>query len=529
MSLREEILTELHRYNQEQLPTSAFSLYELKMASLSIFFLVCAAVLLVISYLRKLLSGSTTKNFPPGPRGLPILGNLHQMGKQPSRTIRDMSKIYGPTVGLHLGSTPMVVLHDPATVRKVYNDENVTGRPQTQILNFFFKNRGIVMAEGQLWKEHRRFALSTLRNLGMGKSWLEDAILDEVQEIIEQFRTREGAPFDARRHLTLAVSNVVCALVFGRRFDHNDKRFIRLCNMFADYMALVNSLLPVQAFPILKDIPCLKYQKLFDEFMVSIKEIGGFTNEMIEEHKTKVPEAKNGMIKQDYITAYMEEKKKQDPNTTTFDDEQLMFSIVNLFTGGTESSASTLLWGMIHLARFPDVQQKIHKEIDAVLGGEKRLVILSDRGQLRYTDAALQDVQRLAAMAPLSLPHSNFEAMEIDGYNIPARSFIHQNIFSLHYDEKYWAKPNELYPEHFLDENGDVMSPAAFMSLSVGKRSCLGEALAKMETFLFFSNIVGSFRITGNKEELDRVTRNMTLGILNSPLPFDIQLIPRRW
>ena len=213
----------------------------------------------------------------------------------------------------------MVVLHDPVTVRKVYNDENITGRPPTQILNFFFKNRGIVMAEGQLWKEHRRFAISTLRNLGMGKSWLEEAILEEVQEIIEQFRSRKGEPFDARRHLTLAVSNVVCALVFGRRFDHTDEKFLRLCNLFADYLALINLLLPVQPFPFLKEIPGLKFQKLFNKFMVSIKQISGFTNEMIEEHKKSVPVDKNGIEKQDYITAYMNEKKNQDPVTTTFD------------------------------------------------------------------------------------------------------------------------------------------------------------------------------------------------------------------
>ena len=58
--------------------------------------------------------------------------------------------------------------------------------------------------------------------------------------------------------------------------------------------------------------------------------------------------------------------------------------------------------------------------------------------------------------------------MEIDGYDIPARTIIHHNTYSLHFDEKYWARPNDLYPEHFLDENGEVISPAAFMPLSVG-------------------------------------------------------------
>lgn len=118
--------------------------------------------------------------------------------------------------------------------------------------------------------------------------------------------------------------------------------------------------------------------------------------------------------------------------------------------------------------------------------------------------------------------------MQIDGYDIPAGTCLYQNRYAMSRDTKYWAKPDDFHPEHFLDPRGKLVMSAAYMPFSAGKRTCIGESLANMETFLFFVNLVQAFEITGDKSEAEKVMADMTLALIDSPPPFNVQFLPRQ-
>jgi cytochrome P450 family 2 subfamily J len=169
---------------------------------------------------------------------------------------------------------------------------------------------GISLSEGSLWKEQRRFALTSLRNLGMGKGWLEDTMLTEIAQLIHTFGTF-SLPFNPCSHLTLSVSNNICALLLGKRFQHSDKKFIRLCGLFGENFRLTAHLLPVGFLPFLKDLPFSRFRKLIRLFFKNIEDVKTFCQQLITEHKLKLAGHTKDEDKQDFIDRYLSEQNKQ--------------------------------------------------------------------------------------------------------------------------------------------------------------------------------------------------------------------------
>lgn len=168
---------------------------------------------------------------------------------------------------------------------------------------------GLLLSEGELWKEQRRFALTSLRNLGMGKGWLEEAILAEVAGAIQAFQNAGPAPYDPRPHLQLSVSNVICALVFGERFEHTDKKFIRLCGLFGENVRLTSQLFPILAFPWLKRLPFGKLRLAWEQFCQNLVEVKTFSQGLIDEHRVK--QATIAEEKEDFINGFLAEQADQ--------------------------------------------------------------------------------------------------------------------------------------------------------------------------------------------------------------------------
>ncbi|XP_055354232.1 cytochrome P450 2H2-like [Paramacrobiotus metropolitanus] len=168
------------------------------------------AFILGIIYVRS----RRPRNLPPGPSGLPIVGNILEFDKDPPfKKFMEWRKTYGDTILVHMGNRyPMVVMHDYDIAKAAFSDEATTGRDQRLICNPFFQEQGLIASQGELWKEHRRFAISTLRDFGMGKSWMETNILAEIEDMCGVLRKQNKQPFDPKTLLSHAVSNIVLLL-----------------------------------------------------------------------------------------------------------------------------------------------------------------------------------------------------------------------------------------------------------------------------------------------------------------------------
>eukprot|EP00079_Xenopus_tropicalis_P034901 XP_017948672.1 PREDICTED: cytochrome P450 2U1-like [Xenopus tropicalis] len=185
-------------------------------------------------------------------------------------------------------------------------------------------------------------------------------------------------------------------------------------------------------------------------------------------------------------------KQEEDGNKMTFDEENLFSCVADLFVAGTETTTSSLEWCLLYMLKFPEIQEKCHEEIDRVFGN-KNCLEYEDRERMPYTQAVLQEVQRHASVVPLGVSHSPIRDVHLNGFFIPKGTVIITDLSSVHYDKTHWKYPHEFNPENFLNENGELIKTEAFLPFSAGPRVCLGENLARMEIFLFFTAMLQHF------------------------------------
>ncbi|OQV12854.1 Cytochrome P450 2J5 [Hypsibius exemplaris] len=486
---------------------------------------VFAALLALVFWRRQ----SRPKNLPPGPPGLPFVGHALSLGtpRRPAAKFMEWREKYGDIFSVRLGGRQMVVLSDIATARKVFQDDNITGRDQWSLVripgSFIPPSAGIIVSNHELWRTHRRFALSTLRDLGMGKNWLEDTILTEVEELCQILRDTKETPFNPKVKLTNSVSNVICALIFGRRFELNDPKFSRLTGLIAENVAAAGAEGIAKTFPFLMWFPN-RVRNLIYRTRRNRDTLTKFMQEMIAEEAKKPNRDPDDV--QDYLRAYQRERETgaKMADRESFDEKQLIATLLDLFGGGTETTSTTLLWAFLLLTLNPDAQRKVQDEIDNNVGRDKMLTN-SERSRLPYTEAVILEIQRIGSLVPVG-GRMNFEETTIDGYTIPKGTNITINLYGVHRDPRHWKNPDKFDPTRFLDEDNKILRPEGFVPFSVGKRSCPGEALAKMELFLFTANLLRCFTVklppgsTLSRE--DYVTT-----VVSSPIPFEVVFVPR--
>ncbi|KAL7991104.1 hypothetical protein Chor_014534 [Crotalus horridus] len=200
-----------------------------EMLALSFIFFSLVLCLLVVQLVRLQFQ---RRRYPSGPTPLPFIGCLWHLKflRLNREHLTEMSKIYGNIFTLWFGPYPVIILQGFQAVKDglTTHPEDVAGRPLFPLFKAMANNKGIVLATGQTWKHQRRFSMATLKVLGMGKSSLQYQIQEEAEKLVEEFRKSEGKPMNPYLALNLAVSNVICALVFGRRFSTEDETFHRL-------------------------------------------------------------------------------------------------------------------------------------------------------------------------------------------------------------------------------------------------------------------------------------------------------------
>ncbi|KAM3609398.1 uncharacterized protein V6R79_014182 [Siganus canaliculatus] len=475
-----------------------------------------SAILLWLCVLFILLSKSQRpKNFPPGPSALPILGNiLHLSLENPLKDFERLRETYGNVYSLFLGSRPAVVINGVKVMREalVTRAAEFAGRPKDMFINDATQRKGMILADyGSIWKDHRRFSLMTLRHLGLGKNTMEERIHGEIQYIIKTLEEGIGNTMSPQVMFHNAVSNIICLVLFGRRFDYDDNFVKVVVQCFTENARLANGpwAMLYDCFPMIRSLP-LPFRKGFQ----NIETCKTLASRLVAEHKkTRVPGDP-----QDFVDCYLDELDKRGNDGSSFSEGQLTMCTLDLHFAGTDTTSNTLLTGFLYLMTHPHIQERCQQEIDTVLEGKDQ-VCFTDRYSMPYMQAVIHEVQRVANTLPLSVFHCTTKHTELMGYSIPKGTLIIPNLSSLLNEEGQWKYPHEFNPENFLNDQGEFVKQEAFMPFSAGPRVCLGEGLARMQLFLITVTLLRKFKFIW-PEDAGEPDFTPVFGVTQTPKPY---------
>ena len=465
---------------------------------------------------------TANRNLPPGPFPFPIIGNAHKLaGDLRHLDLMEMEKQYGKVFRLYLGSKLVVVVSGGRALKEVLVTKSTefAGRPSQHTTHIFSKGRAIIFPDDSpKWRFHRKVVSSALKTYSDAKLKRGTVINDEFDLLLKRVRSRNGQPHDITKEIRLAVMNVICAVVFGSRYELDDPEFTKFLHFSLTSANVVSAGSIVDVFPWLSFIPFKSVRIL--------KETCQERDELVERKYREHVQANRIDNPQDLTDMLLKAQKDAEDEDSSvkglLTEEDLVMIMTEMFMAGMESTATALCWALLYLIHYPDVQQMLHQELDQVIGPD-RLPELEDKKNLPHLEATITEALRLSSLVPLLIPHKTTVDTTLQGYSIPKGTTVLTNVWSLHHDPEIWDEPEAFRPERFLDEEGNFVPPKAdrFLQFSAGRRVCLGESLARMELFLVLARLLHSFKFE-NPPGGDLPTLEPVTGAVLRPQPFNV-------
>ncbi|CAL8360296.1 unnamed protein product [Lota lota] len=459
------------------------------------------------------------KGFPPGPMALPVLGNLMNLSlSNPMKDFQRLAERYGSVYSLFIGPNPAIILNGIQTIKEalVNKASEYSGRPQDLLVNTMTQGKGVILADyGVRWKEHRRFALMTLRNFGLGKQSMEERILAEIQFLMEPLDKCVGGTMNPQLLFHNGASNIICQVLFGKRFDYNDPFIKEIIHLYTENAKIANGpwAMLYDTIPMIRKLP-LPFTKCFKN-VTRCQELGNtLLKEHLDSHRLGQP--------RDLMDCYLDELDKRGDDGSTFALDQLMMFSLDLHFAGTDTTSNTLLTGILYLMTHPHVQERCQQEIDRELKGKEQ-ASFDDRNLMPYMQAVIHEIQRVANTVPLSVFHCTTKDTQLLGYSIPKGTMVIPNLTSVLNEKGQWKFPAEFNPDNFLNEQGDFEKPEAFMPFSIGPRMCLGEGLARMELFLILVTLLRRYKFTW-PEDAGEPDYTPVFGVTLTPKPYRMHI-----
>ncbi|KAG5028140.1 hypothetical protein JHK87_011654 [Glycine soja] len=461
------------------------------MISFTVFvFLTLLFTLSLIKQLRK-PTAEKRRLLPPGPRKLPFIGNLHQLGTLPHQSLQYLSNKHGPLMFLQLGSIPTLVVSSAEMAREIFknHDSVFSGRPSLYAANRLGYGSTVSFAPyGEYWREMRKIMILELLSPKRVQSF-EAVRFEEVKLLLQTIALSHG-PVNLSELTLSLTNNIVCRIALGKRNRSGADDANKVSEMLKETQAMLGGFFPVDFFPRLGWLN--KFSGLENRLEKIFREMDNFYDQVIKEHIADNSSERSGAEHEDVVDVLLRVQK--DPNQAiAITDDQIKGVLVDIFVAGTDTASATIIWIMSELIRNPKAMKRAQEEVRDLVTG-KEMVEEIDLSKLLYIKSVVKEVLRLHPPAPLLVPREITENCTIKGFEIPAKTRVLVNAKSIAMDPCCWENPNEFLPERFL------VSPIDFkgqhfemLPFGVGRRGCPGVNFAMPVVELALANLLFRF------------------------------------
>ncbi|XP_010554157.1 PREDICTED: cytochrome P450 71B23-like [Tarenaya hassleriana] len=455
----------------------------------------CLLLLTLVSLILVKKGKTPKRNLPPSPRKLPVIGNLHQLKGKPHRYFHQLSKKFGPVMLFRFGFTPVVVISSREAAEQVLKTHDLVccSRPMTVGINKFTRQGKVISFApyGEEWRELRKIAVLEFFSPKKVRSFRH--IREEENNLLVKKLSESAlkqSPVDLSITLFRLAAGIILRVAFGQNILESkliDKDKIgQIMEEAQDVQASsFSDFFP--GFGWLVDWFSGKYKKL-DKVC---KEFDNFFQEVIDDH------LKHGRTDQDHpdfvdaVLKIMEEQGEDEYFRLNTDHIKGIFS--DIVVGGIDTSAITMTWAMTELARNPRAMRKAQEEIRNCIG-KKETITEDDLDRIHYLKLVIKETLRLHPAAPLLLPRLTTGPVQIQGYDIPPRTWLQVNAYAIARDPENWENPDEFIPERFIDRPADYRGQHfELLPFGSGRRTCPGISMAIATVELALLNLLYFF------------------------------------
>ena len=431
-----------------------------------------------------------------------------------------MAQTHGDVYSIKEGRRLTIAINSFAAAEEAFSKKgkDFAGRPASQAQSILTDGgKSMISCDfGPRWRLRREVTQTALSDFS-APAILEEAFREEADHLMHQFQNAMREPFDPKYKVYLAVVNAMCAIVFGNKYEINNPEFYEI-------VELNNRLDRIGANgEILDRFPWLKYFPT--DLMNDIHEAKAFRDRFckrkLQEHRQsfrgdKIRDLTDALLK---TVSDADSKNTQVEPEEAVTDRDLIFTMMDFLSAGTDKMSAGICWVLAYLTIHPEAQVKVHQEMDNVIG-RGRLPGLSDKANLPYLTAVINETLRLSPPLPTGIPHRAVIGTTLQGYDIPRNSLVFVNLWAIHRDPRHWDDPTFFRPERFLHKDGRLQ--VGYLPFGAGPRSCLGENLANAGLFLFISRLLHQFKFSvppgHNPPDM---TGSLTTVLAHAPKPFN--------
>ncbi|KAG5618038.1 hypothetical protein H5410_017862 [Solanum commersonii] len=453
-------------------------------------------------------SNTQKRLLPPSPTKLPIIGNLHQLGSLPHRSLHQLSNNYGPLMLLHFGSKPVLIASSVDAARDIMKTHDLvwSNRPKSSMADgLFYGSKDMAFSPyGEYWRQIRSVMVLHLLSNKRVQSY-RYVREEETSNMIDKIRRQCDFVIDLRDVLSCMTNNIISRVAIGRTYNEGESG-IDLKTLLEEILMLVGT------FNVGDYIPWLKWLNKIKGLDTKVKKVAkdldAFLESVIEERVIRNKKAEYSAVKLKI--------------SWTFCWKFRMERRLDAFVAGTDSTYTVLEWTMTELLRHPRIMKKLEDEVRE-LGQGKTEITEDDLGNMDYLKAVIKESLRLHAPVPLLVARESMEEVKLLDYNIPAKTEVLINAWGIGRDPLLWDDPEEYKPERFLNSNIDVKGlNFELIPFGAGRRGCPGIPFAIMVNELALANLVHKFNFALPKgikgEDLDMTECNGLAVRRKSPL-----------
>ncbi|XP_010540267.1 PREDICTED: geraniol 8-hydroxylase-like [Tarenaya hassleriana] len=445
-------------------------------------------VFMILRFRRK----TSFRRLPPGPKPLPVIGNLHLLGDKPHVSTAKLSEKYGPLMTLQLGQVTTVIVSSSDMAKEILqtHDRVCSGRsiPDAMTVHDHSKHGMTWHDVSNKWRNLRKIGNNYIFTTVKLEA-RQDLRRKKVDELLQEVGNccREGKSVDIAQAAFRTTLNLLSNTFFSVDLADTSSENAR------EFKDAVKSIMEVVAKPNLSDhFPILRFldpqgirretgvlcQKLLDIF-------DGILDERLRSRKESDRRDKNSDVLDTLLD--IAEDKNMD-----LDLAGIRHLFLELFTAGNDTTSSTLEWAMTELLRNPKAMSRARDELRENIG-VGNTVEESDTSRLPYLQAIIKETFRLHP-PPFLIPRKSGSDVEINGFVIPKDSKILINAWAIGRDPKIWENPESFIPERFLESDIDVRgSSFRLIPFGGGRRICPGLPLASRMLHLMLGSLIHSF------------------------------------